>query len=105
MPTVQDGALAVDVTNRIARIGHRTVRLTPIEARILGLLSAYRDRPVSCQVLVERVWGLPADETAVHYLRIYIGRLRRKLADGSSGPVQIRTEPGRGYRLEIRESS
>ena len=33
-----------------------------------------------------------------NYLRVYVGQLRRKLADDATNPRLIVTEPGIGYR-------
>jgi two-component system KDP operon response regulator KdpE len=44
------------------------------------------------------VWG-PAASEHVHYLRIYMGRLRRKLEVDPARPVHFLTEVGVGYRF------
>ena len=45
------------------------------------------------------MWG-PAYGTECHYLRVYLGHLRRKLEPEPSRPRYLVTEPGRGYRFE-----
>ncbi|WP_083923712.1 winged helix-turn-helix domain-containing protein [Saccharibacillus kuerlensis] len=43
------------------------------------------------------------DEGDSHYLRIYIGHLRKKLEEDPSQPRLIITEPGVGYRFLTQE--
>ena len=44
------------------------------------------------------MWGAEyRDET--EYLRVYMGRLRRKLEDDPGNPKHFLTEPGVGYRF------
>ena len=48
--------------------------------------------------LLTEVWG-PNHQHQTHYLRIYLGRLRRKLEPDPSHPRYFITEAGMGYRL------
>ncbi|RMF29896.1 MAG: DNA-binding response regulator, partial [Chloroflexi bacterium] len=48
--------------------------------------------------LLREVWG-PEYEDAIEYLRVYIGRLRRKLGEDESHR-HIWTEQGIGYQFE-----
>jgi two-component system, OmpR family, KDP operon response regulator KdpE len=47
-------------------------------------------------MITEAVWGYAAQ---AHSLHVYIGRLRKKLQEGSAGRRYIVTEPGVGYRF------
>lgn len=55
-------------------------------------------RVATHQQLLQEVWG-PASEGQNHYLRIYMGSLRKKLEADPARPVHLLTEPGIGYRL------
>ncbi|RYZ66646.1 MAG: DNA-binding response regulator, partial [Proteobacteria bacterium] len=44
------------------------------------------------------VWGTVGADNP-HYLRIYIGQLRKKLEPGVAVPKHIQTEPGVGYKI------
>jgi two-component system KDP operon response regulator KdpE len=49
-------------------------------------------------MLLQRVWGAEyGDET--EYLRVYVGRLRRKLESDPAAPRFFVTEPSAGYRF------
>lgn len=47
---------------------------------------------------LERVWGA-AYVHDIHYLKVFIRRLRQKLGDAAEHPRYIRTEWGIGYRF------
>ncbi len=93
-------AFTVDLAaKRVTRDGV-VVRLTPTEWALLEILVRHPGQLVSQRDLLRRVWG-PAYETETHYLRVYVGQLRRKLEPDPSRPVYLQTEPGMGYRLVL----
>ncbi len=48
--------------------------------------------------LLREVWG-PNSVERSHYLRIYLGHLRRKLEADPARPAHLLTETGVGYRF------
>jgi two-component system KDP operon response regulator KdpE len=50
------------------------------------------------------VWG-PGSIEHNHYLRIYLGHLRRKLESDPARPVHFLTETGVGYRFVAQASN
>jgi two-component system KDP operon response regulator KdpE len=82
----------------VRRTDGSEVRLTPTEWQLLDALVRERGRLVTGQQLLRQVWG-PAYERELHYLRVYIAQLRRKLEPDPSKPRYIRTEAGMGYRF------
>lgn len=96
---VEAGDLQIDLmAATVSRAGQR-IRLTPREWGVLQLLVENRGRLISQQQILNDVWG-PAYEKETHYLRIYIGQLRRKLEEDPAKPRHLITEPGLGYRFE-----
>lgn len=93
----QSGGLVVDFVRRRVTLAGAEVHLTPTEYALLRELSRHPDRVLTHDMLLARVWG-PEYRGSSHYLHIYIGRLRRKLAS-KRGP-KIVTEPGVGYVLK-----
>ena len=79
--------------------GSGDVRLTPTEWHILEILVRHPGKLVSQKQLLTEVWG-PAYTDQFHYLREYLGRLRRKLEPDPSRPRHLLTEPGMGYRFQ-----
>ena len=98
-PTVVTDAFTVDLAEqRVTRDGS-DVHLTPKEWDIVGVLVRNPGRLVSQRQLLHDVWG-PSYETETEYLRVLMGRVRRKLEVDPSHPRHFRTEPGMGYRFE-----
>ena len=93
------GSLSLNgVTHEVRVRGGDTVRLTTTEYRLLEELARHAGRPLPYRYLLERVWG-PQYVGEVHYLRVFVRRLRRKLGDDPARPRYIQTEWGSGYRL------
>ena len=97
-----------------ARIGPYTIDLTPHDARrddgqrqhltrtewrLLELLVHNPGRLIGHRELLHHVWG-PTYVNEVHYLRQFLGQLRRKLEDDPARPRHLLTEPGMGYRFQ-----
>jgi two-component system, OmpR family, KDP operon response regulator KdpE len=77
-----------------------TIRLSPTQWRVLEVLVHNLGRLVPQQRLLAEVWG-PGHETATNYLRMFIAQLRHKLEPDAAQPRYLKTEPGRGYRLDV----
>ncbi|MBO0839874.1 MAG: response regulator [Sciscionella sp.] len=96
---VSTDAFTVDlVAKRVNRDGAE-VHLTPTEWGILEILARNKGKLVDQKQLLREVWG-PAYDTETHYLRVYLGQLRRKLEPEPAHPRYLRTEPGMGYRFQ-----
>jgi two-component system KDP operon response regulator KdpE len=92
------GDVCVDLERRSVRHRDgRTVRLTPLEYRILEILARRPDQIVTHNQLIRQVWG--PDVTDLGVVRVYISSLRRKLERDPQIPRHIVTEFGLGYRL------
>ena len=48
--------------------------------------------------LLQAVWG-PGHSEDTHYLRVYMGQLRKKLEQDPAQPAHLVTETGIGYRF------
>src|SRR5262245_39074001 len=92
------GEIEVDLKKRRVVIGGREVHLTRIEYRILEILIRHSDQVVTHGHLLREVWG-PNSGEQIHYLRVYMLQLRRKLEADPTRPRYLQTEPGVGYRL------
>ena len=94
-PALTIGGLLLDFASREVFANKQPLRLTPIEYHLLRLLAQNAGRVLTQKKILTDVWGPKAADEA-QYLRVYISHLRRKL--GPCG-VEIRNEPGIGYRL------
>src|SRR5262245_62024223 len=78
-PTIfKTGDIEVNFTKRRVIIGGSEVHLTRIEFKLLEILIRHVDQVVTHGQLLNEVWG-PNHEDQVHYLRVYMLQLRRKL--------------------------
>jgi len=101
-PVLTFGELVVDLARRKVMLKDEELKLTPTEYEILKYLALQAGRVVTHKQLLRTVWGSNYQEET-HYLRIYIGQLRRKIEADPSQPVYILTESGVGYRMKERD--
>jgi two-component system KDP operon response regulator KdpE len=98
---VQIGSLRLDPDRRLVTVGDVDIRLTPREYELLKVLLANAGRVVTRGRLLRAVWGTAYAEEG-HYLHVYIGQIRRKLAAadpaGTLSDLFV-AEPGVGYRV------
>jgi two-component system KDP operon response regulator KdpE len=99
-PAFRFGDVVVDMAARRVQRSGKTVHLTPIEYRLLGLLIANAGRVLTHRNLLREVWG-PSHSERTHYLRVYMGQLRQKLEVDATRPRHLLTETGVGYRLMV----
>ncbi len=92
------GELEINPANREVHLQGEFVPLTSTEYRLLEELARNAGRVLTHQALLERVWG-PEYVGEDHYLKVFVRRLRRKLADDADHPRFIQTEWGIGYRF------
>lgn len=88
----------VDLSKRTVERKGQTVHLTPIEYRLLTYLMANPGSVLTHRQLLRNVWG-PSHGEDSHYVRVYMGHLRKKLENDPSQPVHFLTEAGIGYRF------
>ncbi len=98
----RSGELVVDFAARTVAVAGREVHLTPTEYEVLKYLAMHAGKVVTHRTLLRAVWG-PQYEDEAHYLRVFIGQLRRKIEPDPSRPRYVVTEPGIGYRLRLEE--
>ncbi|WP_250282813.1 MULTISPECIES: response regulator [unclassified Frankia] len=79
--------------------GPVTVRLSPTEWHLLEVLVRNPGKLLTHRQLLPRTGG-PSPKEHSHYLREYMGRLRRKLEPNPARPRHFITEPGMGYRFQ-----
>ena len=99
-PVVNIGDLQLDFAHRSVTRAGQPLHLTPIEYRLLCVLYASIGRVLTHQQLLREVWG-PGHAESSHYLRIFVGHLRRKIEIDPAQPQHILTETGVGYRFQI----
>jgi len=99
-PVFKSDRLEIDMTSKSVKLDGKTIRLTSTEYDLLRVLALGHGRVVTIHHLINEVWANQGDER-IHYLRVYMGHLRKKLEVDPANPNLILTEPGVGYRLKL----
>lgn len=96
--SVTVGPLTVDFESHLVSLSGAEVHLTPIEFKLLALLSKHVGKVVTHGQLLTEIWG-PKSVEQTHYLRVHMAQLRRKIERTPARPLLLVTEAGVGYRL------
>jgi two-component system, OmpR family, KDP operon response regulator KdpE len=100
-PVIELENLHVDLVKREVNLSGERVSLTPTEYDLLRVLVQNGGRVLTHNQLLRQVWGTAYEEEA-HLLRVNISNLRRKIEPNPDRPEYILTEPGVGYRFQIK---
>lgn len=95
---IEVGPIKLDQPRHVVTVDGKEVHLTPIEFRLLLELARQPGRVLTHRQLLREIWGPNAVEE-VHYLRVHMGALRRKIEADPARPQWLLTEAGVGYRL------
>jgi two-component system KDP operon response regulator KdpE len=74
------------------------LKLTRTEFDLLHYFMRNVGKALPHRAILQNVWG-PEYGGEAEYLRVYIGRLRRKIEKDPSNPIYLQTEYGIGYRF------
>ena len=92
------GDVRIDFAQRKVTVRGQPVALTPTEYNLLFQLATNAGRIMTHHELLKTVWGEEYREE-VHYLKVYVGRLRTKLERDPARPELILTARGVGYQF------
>lgn len=96
------GNTALDLSSGMLVCGESSVRLSAKEFDVMRFLLQAKERNVSKEVLLARVWGYDSNAVENH-VEVYVGFLRKKLQSIGSN-VRIAAIRRLGYHLEVEES-
>lgn len=94
----QNGKLKVDYAVGCAYIGEEELHLTPIEYKLLCLLSKNVGKVLTHTFITQKIWG-SSWENDIASLRVFMATLRKKLEVATDSPQYIQTHIGVGYRM------
>lgn len=97
-PVFQNGLLSVDYAAGCAFIGDEELHLTPIEYKLLCLLSKNVGKVLTHTFITRQIWG-SSWENDIASLRVFMATLRKKLESKPDSPQYIQTHIGVGYRM------
>jgi DNA-binding response OmpR family regulator len=92
-----DGVVRIDFSSSAVTVRGQEVFLTPLEFRLLAVLTEHPGQVLSRNQLLELVWGGSAGRN-VEAVKLYVGYLRKKVELDPAEPQLIETIRGFGYR-------
>lgn len=92
------GVLELDTEALTATCRGKPLKLTRTEFDLLQYFMHNIGKSLPHRTILQQVWGAEYGNEA-EYLRVYIGRLRRKIELDPSHPKYLHTEYGIGYRF------
>lgn len=93
-----NGDLKIDYAAGCVYMKDDELHLTPIEYKLLCLLSQNMGKVLTHSYITNKVWGSSWDND-VASLRVYMATLRKKLEKGDKEKQYIQTHVGIGYRM------
>ena len=93
------GNTVLDLASSTLACGEKSVRLSAREFDVMRLLLQSREKNLSKEVILARVWGYDSNAVENH-VEVYVGFLRKKLKSIGSN-VRIEAMRRLGYHLEV----
>ncbi len=95
----ENGPLRVDYAAGCAYLDGVELHLTPIEYKLLALLSRNVGKVLTHTFITREIWGT-SWESDIASLRVFMATLRKKVEDDPAHPKLIQTHVGVGYRMQ-----
>ncbi len=89
--------LEIDYRKRVVKIETKDVHLTPVEYKILLLLSRNVGKVLTHDFIIKELWGPYISDNQI--LRVNMANIRRKIEKDPAQPRYILTDVGVGYRM------
>lgn len=90
--------LKIDYTAGCTYLKNKELHLTPIEYKLLCLLSRNVGKVLTHTYITQQIWG-SCSENDIASLRVFMATLRKKLQPDKSETQYIQTHIGIGYRM------
>ena len=97
-PVFQNGELKIDYAASCVYLKGEEMHLTPIEYKLLCLLSHNVGKVLTHTYITMQIWG-SSRENDIASLRVFMATLRKKLEPEKTSPQYIQTHIGIGYRM------
>lgn len=97
-PVFQNGELKIDYAAGCVYLKGEEMHLTPIEYKLLCLLSHNVGKVLTHTYITMQIWG-SSRENDIASLRVFMATLRKKLEPEKTDPQYIQTHIGIGYRM------
>ena len=97
-PVFQNGELKIDYAAGCVYLKGEEMHLTPIEYKLLCLLSHNVGKVLTHTYITMQIWG-SSRENDIASMRVFMATLRKKLEPKKTSPQYIQTHIGIGYRM------
>lgn len=97
-PVFMNGNLQIDYLANTVFVRGEEVHLTPIEYKLLVVLSKHVGKVLTHNFLLKEVWQI-ALQSDVPSLRVFMATLRKKIEENPATPKYIQTHIRVGYRM------
>ena len=94
----ENGQLRIDYSMGCAYLADEELSLTPIEYKLLCLLSKNIGKVLTHTYITQKIWG-SSWESDLASLRVFMATLRKKIEKLPNSPQYIQTHVGVGYRM------
>ena len=94
----RNGALRIEYAAGCVYLDDTELKLTPIEYKLLCLLSRNVGKVLTHKFITQNIWG-GSWENNIGSLRVFMATLRKKLESRPGSPQYIQTHVGVGYRM------
>ena len=95
---IECNGIIIDTENREVKYNEKNIELTSLEYKILLMLFSNKNKLVTREVIIDKIWEVAGNIVNDNTLTVYIKRIREKIGD-SEGKV-IKTVRGIGYRID-----
>ena len=95
----QSGGLLIDDESKTVTVDGDEVHLTPVQYKILTLLTANAGRVFSIEDIYEKVWNEPAFQPE-NTVAVHIRKIREKIEINPKEPKYLKVVWGIGYKVE-----
>ncbi|MCL2010993.1 MAG: response regulator transcription factor [Synergistaceae bacterium] len=93
-----NGGLRIDYAANCVFLDNAEIHLTPMEYKLLCLLSRNAGKVLTHNYILKEIWGSNF-ESDTQSLRVFMATLRKKIENNSSKTLFLQTHVGVGYRM------
>jgi two-component system KDP operon response regulator KdpE len=93
-----NGGLRIDYAANSVFVNNAEIHLTPIEYKLLCLLSRNAGKVLTHNYILKEIWASDFESTT-RSLRVFMTILRKKIEKNPSAPLFLKTHVGVGYRM------
>lgn len=93
-----NGDLRIDYEGHKVYVGEQIIHLTPIEYRLIVLLSLNTGKVLTYNYILKEIWG-QIMESELPSLRVFMTTLRKKIEKDPKNPEYIETHMSVGYQM------